>query len=84
VGTGYKACFKRKGISFRSLSRSEVDYTNLNALTAALRAVHEALERDLRNWTKCGLTDDSSLDTQNQPLKPGLTMRRGAESDFIA
>ena len=38
VGNAYKAYFTRKGISFRSLSRSEVDYTNLNTLTAALQA----------------------------------------------
>ena len=41
--------------------------------------VHEALERDLRNWTKAGSADGFSLDTQNQPLKPRLTMQRGAE-----
>jgi dTDP-4-dehydrorhamnose reductase len=37
VGSAYKAYFKRRGISFRNLSRSEVDYTNLATLTAALR-----------------------------------------------
>ena len=38
VGNAYKRYLKRKGISFRSLSRSEVDYTNVATLTAALRA----------------------------------------------
>ena len=46
--------------------------------------VHEALKRDLRNWTKCGLADGFSLDTHNQPLKPRLTMQRGAENNCIA
>lgn len=38
VGNAYQACFKRNGVAFRSLSRSEVDYTNLATLTAILRA----------------------------------------------
>jgi dTDP-4-dehydrorhamnose reductase len=38
IGNAYKRNFERRGISFRSLSRSEVDYTNLATLTAALRA----------------------------------------------
>lgn len=37
IGNAYKAYFRRKGFSFRSLSRSEIDYTNLATLTAALR-----------------------------------------------
>jgi dTDP-4-dehydrorhamnose reductase len=37
IGNAYKACFRRKGFPFRSLSRSEIDYTNLATLTAALR-----------------------------------------------
>ena len=37
LGSAYRACFKRKGISFRNLSRSEIDYTNPATLTAALR-----------------------------------------------
>lgn len=39
VGQAYQALLKRKGIAFRNLKRSEVDYTN----SAVLRA---ALERD--------------------------------------
>ncbi len=38
IGTAYKRYFQRKGIPFRSLSRSEVDYTNPATLTAALKA----------------------------------------------
>ena len=38
VGSAYRAYFRRKGICFRTLSRSEVDYTSLTGLTAALRA----------------------------------------------
>ena len=38
LGSAYKAYFIRRGIPFRNLSRSEVDYTNLATLTAALRA----------------------------------------------
>jgi dTDP-4-dehydrorhamnose reductase len=38
LGSAYKACFERRGFSFRSLGRSEVDYTNPATLTAALRA----------------------------------------------
>jgi dTDP-4-dehydrorhamnose reductase len=38
LGSAYKAYFERRGIPFRSLSRSEVDYTNPATLTAALRA----------------------------------------------
>jgi len=38
IGNAYKRYFERRGISFLSLSRSEVDYTNLATLTAALRA----------------------------------------------
>jgi dTDP-4-dehydrorhamnose reductase len=37
LGSAFRRCFERKGISFRSLTRSEVDYTDLAALTAALR-----------------------------------------------
>ena len=38
VGNAYKRYLKRKGIVFRSLSRAEVDYTNVTTLSAALRA----------------------------------------------
>jgi len=38
IGSAYKSYFERKGISFRALRRSEIDYTNVKALTAALRA----------------------------------------------
>ena len=38
VGSAYKNYFERNGIPFRSLSRSQVDYTDLATLTAALRA----------------------------------------------
>jgi dTDP-4-dehydrorhamnose reductase len=38
VGNAYQALFKRKGIAFRSLRRSEVDYANKGTLLAALRA----------------------------------------------
>ena len=37
VGSAYKAYFNRRGIPFRSLSRLELDYTNLATLTAALQ-----------------------------------------------
>ena len=38
LGSAYKAYFVRRGIPFRNLSRSEVDYTNLATLTSALLA----------------------------------------------
>jgi dTDP-4-dehydrorhamnose reductase len=38
VGHAYQALFKRKGVAFRSLRRSEVDYANKGTLLAALRA----------------------------------------------
>jgi dTDP-4-dehydrorhamnose reductase len=38
LGSAFRRCFERKGIPFRSLARSEVDYTDLATLTAALRA----------------------------------------------
>ena len=38
VGQAYQALLTRKGIPFRNLKRSEVDYTNAAVLTAALRA----------------------------------------------
>lgn len=37
VGSAYQALFQRKGIAFRNLSRSEVDYTNLDVLRTELR-----------------------------------------------
>jgi dTDP-4-dehydrorhamnose reductase len=38
VGHAYQALFKRRGIAFRNLRRSELDYTNAGVLVAALRA----------------------------------------------
>ena len=38
MGSAYVEYFERNGIAFRSLSRSDLDYTNLTKLTAALRA----------------------------------------------
>ena len=38
IGNAYVEYFERNGIAFRSLSRSDLDYTNLAKLTAALRA----------------------------------------------
>jgi dTDP-4-dehydrorhamnose reductase len=38
VGGAYQALFKRKGLPFRNLRRSEVDYTEKGTLLAALRA----------------------------------------------
>jgi dTDP-4-dehydrorhamnose reductase len=37
VGSAYQALFKRKGLAFRSLRRSEVDYSDRAALLAELR-----------------------------------------------
>jgi dTDP-4-dehydrorhamnose reductase len=37
IGSAYASNLKRRGIPFRSVSRSELDYTNLSVLTAALR-----------------------------------------------
>ena len=37
IGTAFKKYFERTGILFHSISRSELDYTNLASLTAALR-----------------------------------------------
>ena len=37
VGGAYQVFFRSKGIAFRNLSRSELDYTRLDALRAALR-----------------------------------------------
>jgi len=38
VGHAYQALFKRRGVAFRSLRRSEVDYGDMGTLRAALRA----------------------------------------------
>ena len=38
VGNAYRLYFERKEIPFHSLSRSQVDYSSFEALTAALRA----------------------------------------------
>jgi dTDP-4-dehydrorhamnose reductase len=38
LGSAFRRCFERKGIAFRSLARSEVNYTDLATLTTALRA----------------------------------------------
>jgi dTDP-4-dehydrorhamnose reductase len=38
VGQAYQALLTRKGIPFRNLKRSEVDYTDARVLTAALKA----------------------------------------------
>ena len=38
VGHTYQALLTRKGIPFRNLSRKELDYTNVELLTAALKA----------------------------------------------
>ena len=37
IGSAFASNLERKGIVFRNLSRSELDYTNLTLLTAALR-----------------------------------------------
>ena len=37
IGSAFASNLKRRGIPFRSVSRSELDYTNLSVLTAALR-----------------------------------------------
>ena len=37
IGSAFALNLKRKGVPFRSVSRSELDYTNLFTLTAALR-----------------------------------------------
>ncbi len=37
VGQAYQALLTQKGIPFRNLRRAEVDYTNVNVLTAALQ-----------------------------------------------
>jgi dTDP-4-dehydrorhamnose reductase len=38
IGNAYVEHLERNGISFRSLSRSDLDYTNVAKLTAVLRA----------------------------------------------
>jgi dTDP-4-dehydrorhamnose reductase len=38
IGNAYKSHLERRGIAFRGLSRSELDYADLTTLTAALRA----------------------------------------------
>jgi dTDP-4-dehydrorhamnose reductase len=38
IGNAYRAFFERSGVSFRSVSRPEVDYTNLTTLTALLKS----------------------------------------------
>jgi dTDP-4-dehydrorhamnose reductase len=38
VGQAYQALFKRKGLSFRNLRRSELDYADAGTLASALRA----------------------------------------------
>lgn len=38
IGSAYMRCFEHSGIPFRSLSRSQVDYTDLKTLTTELRA----------------------------------------------
>jgi dTDP-4-dehydrorhamnose reductase len=38
VGSAYRELFTQKGICFRNLKRSEVDYADVQTLTAALRA----------------------------------------------
>ena len=40
IGSAFASNLERKGIVFRNLSRSELDYTNLCVLTAALRKDH--------------------------------------------
>jgi dTDP-4-dehydrorhamnose reductase len=37
VGTAYQALFKRKGLAFRNLRRSEVDYADVGTLRSALQ-----------------------------------------------
>ena len=37
IGSAFASHLERKGVAFRNLSRSELDYTNLSVLTAALR-----------------------------------------------
>ena len=37
IGSAFAANFERRGIVFRNFSRSQLDYTNLSVLTAALR-----------------------------------------------
>jgi dTDP-4-dehydrorhamnose reductase len=38
IGSSFGRYFERRGIAFRNISRSELDYTDLATLTAALRA----------------------------------------------
>ena len=38
IGNAFKRYFERRGIAFRSLGRTDLDYTNLTTLTAVLRS----------------------------------------------
>ncbi|HNC24304.1 MAG TPA: hypothetical protein PLU52_08870 [Opitutaceae bacterium] len=40
VGQAYQALLTRKGVPFRNVRRADLDYSNLEVLTAALRRDH--------------------------------------------
>ena len=51
----------------------------LSSTGIRLTEVHEAIERDLRNWTKVDTTDGSSSEGQNEPQTPRSPRQRGVE-----
>ena len=51
----------------------------LSSTGIRLTEVHEAIERDLRNWTKLETTDGSPSKGQNEPQTPRSPRQRGFE-----
>ena len=51
IGSAFALNLKRKEVPFRSLSRSELDYTDLSTLTAALRRVNPSFLINAAGYT---------------------------------
>jgi dTDP-4-dehydrorhamnose reductase len=51
----------------------------LSSMGIRLTEVHEAIERDLRNWTKIDTTEPSSSEDQRELLEPSSAGQRGVQ-----
>jgi dTDP-4-dehydrorhamnose reductase len=85
VGQAYQALLKRKGIAFRNLTRSEVDYTNATVLAAELKKdrpeflINSAGYTGKPNVDACEVHKDECL--FGNAVLPGVIARACAEAN---
>jgi dTDP-4-dehydrorhamnose reductase len=65
-------------------SNCVMNSNKLLSIGIPLTEVHEAIERDLDNWTKPCLVEGFSLESQNQPVDHRLNVQSGAERSRLA